>query len=37
MVYYDVSEEEILMRIRIGAILRYSGEWFGKEVCVIIM
>ncbi|RUS34846.1 LOW QUALITY PROTEIN: RNA polymerase III subunit RPC82-domain-containing protein [Jimgerdemannia flammicorona] len=35
VVYYEVSEEEILLRIRLGAILRYSGEWFGKEGALV--
>lgn len=30
--YYSIGQDEILMRLRIGRIIYWAGEWFGKEV-----
>jgi hypothetical protein len=31
--YYSIGQDEILLRLRIGRIIYWAGEWFGKEVC----
>lgn len=30
--YYSIGQDETLMRLRIGRIIYWAGEWFGKEV-----
>lgn len=32
--YYSVNQDEILMRLRIGRVIYWSGEWLGKEVSI---
>jgi RNA polymerase III subunit RPC82 helix-turn-helix domain len=31
--YYSIGQDEIILRLRIGRIIYWAGEWFGKEVC----
>ncbi|KAI9285252.1 RNA polymerase III subunit RPC82 helix-turn-helix domain-containing protein [Umbelopsis sp. AD052] len=33
--FYSIGQDEILLRLRIGRIIYWSGEWFGKEASTI--
>ncbi|CAO3661965.1 unnamed protein product [Umbelopsis ramanniana] len=33
--YYSIGQDEILLRLRIGRIIYWAGEWFGKEASTI--
>ncbi|KAI8577106.1 hypothetical protein K450DRAFT_253690 [Umbelopsis ramanniana AG] len=33
--FYSIGQDEILLRLRIGRIIYWAGEWFGKEASTI--